>query len=89
MGTGTLSLLTSQAALNKATATDVRRFAQFESAEQTAVGAILKEMVRVPPPTDAQDRSTVFAACRVVPLSTALMRCSNSTHTIKRTRLSA
>ena len=73
MGTGTLSLLTSQAALNKATATDVRRFAQFESAEQTAVGAILKEMGTVPPPMDAQDRA-VLDRIRSLPRGAAFDR---------------
>ena len=73
IGAGTLSLLTSQAALNKATATDVRRFTQFKSAEQTAVGVILKEMGTVPPPMDAQDRA-VLDGIRSLPRGAAFDR---------------
>jgi putative membrane protein len=51
---GTLSLMTSQLALTKASNKNVKLFATFEAEEQKAVSAVLKEMATPVLPMDAK-----------------------------------
>ena len=47
---GSLSLYASRVAQHRAYRTDVREFADFETAEQTTIGEILQELTGAPPP---------------------------------------
>ncbi|TCR68254.1 DUF4142 domain-containing protein [Bosea sp. BK604] len=44
---GTVALETSRVAMNKATDANVKRFAQFEAAEQETVAAVIKDAARI------------------------------------------
>ncbi|HVF85371.1 MAG TPA: DUF4142 domain-containing protein [Abditibacteriaceae bacterium] len=59
MAVATVSRITSQLALNRATATDVLAFANFELNEANGVLQVLREMGTVAPPPDAQDRAII------------------------------
>ena len=59
MAVATVSRITSQLALNRATGLDVRSFANFELNEANAVLQVLRELGTVPPPPDAQDRAVI------------------------------
>jgi putative membrane protein len=70
---GSMSMMTSQIALNKASDAAVRQFANFEFNEQTAVANILTEMNTPKPPMDAEARAVV-ARLRAAPRGRAFDR---------------
>ncbi|GGR23152.1 hypothetical protein GCM10008957_38870 [Deinococcus ruber] len=59
IGPATLSLLTSQIAVQKASQADAREFAGFELREAIAVTTVLKELKTPVPPMDAKARATL------------------------------
>jgi len=59
IGPATLSLLTSQIAVQKATQADAKEFSGFELREAIAVTTILKELKTPVPPMDAKAKATL------------------------------
>ncbi len=66
IGPATLSLLTSQIAVDKATSPEAREFANFELREAIGVTTVLKEMKTPVPPMDATAR-TILAKIKSTP----------------------
>lgn len=59
MGLGSMSLMASQMAEEKAGNDKVKEFANFEVAEQTAIASVLKEMKTPKPPMSADDQAVM------------------------------
>ena len=67
VGPATLSLLTSQIAVQKATQADAKEFASFELREAIAVTTVLKELKTPVPPMDAKATATLAKIQRTPP----------------------
>ncbi len=86
MRVGTLSMMTSQIAVQRATNRDARAFATFELNETTALATILREMGTAAPVMNAQDRAMLNALrnARGVAFDRAYIRAQYDAHVFAR-----
>jgi predicted outer membrane protein len=86
MRVGTLSMMSSQIAVQRASNRDVRAFATFELNETTALATILREMGTAAPVMNAQDRALLNALrnARGIAFDRAYIRAQYDAHVFAR-----
>lgn len=59
MGLGSMALMASELAQDKASNSEVKKFATFKVSEQTAISSVLKDMKTSKPPMNPQDQAVM------------------------------